>query len=511
MSVEVRAQNTISMTSVKAIKDATDQSAQLLAEMEDYAEQAGTTLTGIYADAESAKTSAENASEYASRALGTLSTVQSIAETVDWITRHGTMTLTTDTALDPTHVYFVRDPNGDYEVGSYRYSIVSEPETSGLSTYYELSIDESLNNYVGTHLALTTEGLWLLPASSGTNKVLIATGAGSTYTTAGTYIIDSNNNVVASFRGDGVTIGENANGKTRSEITANGMQITRKNGSTDVQIANLGYGLGNAETGTATTPYYTLGTRRSGVDVGNYSTVAGYNGQASGHTDFAEGYNTIASGGYGSHAEGDETIASGEASHAEGSVSVASGDFSHAEGDDTTASGKGSHAGGHGTNASSQYQTAIGKYNEVDTVDKYAVIVGNGTANSTRSNAFMVDWDGYIYPQATKMTDFVVEQGTDGIWSYRKWKNGDYHAWYEGNINVGAGTAMGGGYYHTSSSALTPPTFSQTVTSLTGASNGAQLFSYVGHSATYQTYWWNGASGAVSNIPVRIDMYGTWQ
>ena len=108
--------------------------------------------------AESAQTSADNANQYASRALGGLSTVQSVVETLNWITEHGTMTLTTDTALDPTHVYFVVDPSGDYVVGSTHYSIVSEPDADDLSTYYVLSIDESLQNYVGTHLALTSEG-----------------------------------------------------------------------------------------------------------------------------------------------------------------------------------------------------------------------------------------------------------------------------------------------------------------------------------------------------------------
>lgn len=108
--------------------------------------------------------------------------------------------------------------------------------------------------------------------------------------------------------------------------------------------------------------------------------------------------------------------------------------------------------------------------------------------------------------------DYIVEQGTDGIWTYRKWNNGSYEAWYEGNMNIGTGSAMGGGYFHTSSSALTPPTFSTSVTSMTGACNGQVLLAYVGHDiTTYQTYWWNGASTAANNVAVRLDMYGTWK
>lgn len=158
--------------------------------------------------ASNAQTSANNASEYASRALGNLSAVQNVAETLNWITAHGTMTLTTDTALDPTHVYFVNDPDGDYTVGQSSYSVVSEPIAEDLDVYYELSIDESLNNYVATHLALDAEGLWIIPEANG-SKVLIATGNGTTYTTAGTYIIshrDGADRVIAKFTSTGMAI-----------------------------------------------------------------------------------------------------------------------------------------------------------------------------------------------------------------------------------------------------------------------------------------------------------------
>ena len=398
-------------------------------------------------DAASARASAHNASEYASRALGNLSTVQSVAETLTWITQHGTMAKTTDTDLDPTHVYFVRDNNGDYVVGSYHYSIVVEPQKSALSTYYELTIDESLNNYVGTHLALTNEGLWLLPASSGTHKVLIATGAGSTYTTAGTYIIDSTGGTVASFRADGATIGESLSGKSRTEIDADGMQIIRNDSGTDIELANIGYGLGNSGSGTAIAPYYTFGERTTGSAVGNYSVAEGVGTIASGYASHAEGtffydeqdqkITTTASStaahaegsgttasGVDSHAEGFGTIASDRATHAEGMRTVASGDCSHAEGYGTTASGVDSHAEGHsteasgsfahaegyethasdfcahaqnrGTIASSSNQTAIGKYNVEDALDNYALIVGNGSDDNQRSNALTVSWAGAI-------------------------------------------------------------------------------------------------------------------
>ncbi len=90
--------------------------------------------------------------------------------------------------------------------------------------------------------------------------------------------------------------------------------------------------------------------------------------------------------------------ASGKYSHAEGSNTTASGHSSHAEGNNTTASGDYSHAGGYHTTANQKYQTVIGAYNtyngsENNKIDKLFV-VGNGTDNNNRSNAFIVDKDG---------------------------------------------------------------------------------------------------------------------
>lgn len=349
-------------------------------EINAYAETAGKTVTQILNDGETAgvaaqeaKQSAENASEYASRALGNLSTVQSVAETLTWITQHGTMTLTSDQHLDPTHVYFIVDAQGDYVVGGTHYSIVAEPDEDDLSTYYELTIDESLNNYVGTHLALDGEGLWLLPATSGTNKVLIATGAGSTYTTAGTYLIDSSGNVSASFRADGAT------------MSAQG-----------VQIAHLGYGAGtDAGGGTSDAPYYDIGIRANGSTKGNYSITEGYSTAASGFASHAEGGYTEATGSY-SHAEGTNTVAY-YVSHAEGTNTKARGWYSHAEGDSSEARGYYSHAQNENTIAAKMAQTVLGRYNKTDIVagdyGKYAVIVGNGDVNA-RSNAFEIAWTG---------------------------------------------------------------------------------------------------------------------
>lgn len=106
---------------------------------------------------------------------------------------------------------------------------------------------------------------------------------------------------------------------------------------------------------------------------------------------------------------------------------------------------------GNGTVAGSVSQTALGKYNVKDSQEDYAFIIGNGTSDSARSNAFAVDWDGYIYPMAEKMADWVTEQGTSGIWTYRKWHSGIAECW--GNLTssmaITTSSAGYGGYRST--------------------------------------------------------------
>lgn len=94
-----------------------------------------------------------------------------------------------------------------------------------------------------------------------------------------------------------------------------------------------------------------------------------------------------------SHGEGEDTLALGEYSHAEGYQTVA-GYVSHSEGWNTEAKGQGSHSEGRGTKASSEYQHVQGKWNEEDTENKYAHIVGSGTSDTDRKNIHTVDWDG---------------------------------------------------------------------------------------------------------------------
>lgn len=155
-------------------------------------------------------------------------------------------------------------------------------------------------------------------------------------------------------------------------------------------------------------------TTASGV----YSHAEGDNTRASGRDSHAEGNNTDAFAVY-SHAEGYQTKAGtanstgGTASHAEGGSTTASGDYSHAEGSNTYATGIRSHAEGQNTIANGENQHVQGKFNEPDNNNVYAHIVGNGTTNANRSNAYALKWTGASTQKAAvEIQDMFIPQTT---------------------------------------------------------------------------------------------------
>lgn len=214
--------------------------------------------------------------------------------------------------------------------------------------------------------------------------------------------------LIASFGASGAIIGK-IDG-AHSVIDVNGQRFYASNGTT--QLANIGYGEGMSQSGIATNPYYTFGTRvpyaydyenstyyhfgdlcfydnkiyvstyrtqtrgewtssywklitatsenNNVISVGNYSTSHGVDIVASGYVSHAEGSGTKASG-IGSHAEGKDSAATSLASHAEG-LSIASSSYAHAEGYYTIAEGYSSHAEGYSTTASNQGAHAEGYY-----------------------------------------------------------------------------------------------------------------------------------------------------
>jgi len=168
-----------------------------------------------------------------------------------------------------------------------------------------------------------------------------------------------------------ITLGSNSITPLTSEVNSNLL-----NGSTTGSLRAIGTDEESAS--------YTMG---------EYAFAEGYSTKAAGKYSHAEGRSTIASNEY-AHAEGRSTNASGKYGHAEGYYTTASDYASHAEGSGTTASGQKSHAEGEYTVAASDYQHVQGRYNIVDSNSTFLDIVGNGTAENARSNAYALDWSG---------------------------------------------------------------------------------------------------------------------
>lgn len=132
-------------------------------------------------------------------------------------------------------------------------------------------------------------------------------------------------------------------------------------------------------------PYFTLGERLGETssinDIGAYSFAVGRGNKASGY-----------------------------ASCAIGCLSVAIGDFAFATGRSSCANNDYSIAMGYQTMTNLDCQTVIGQLNKKDSTSIF--VIGNGTNDANRSNAFTVDWDGNTWA-AGSITATGSIKGTD--------------------------------------------------------------------------------------------------
>jgi len=167
-------------------------------EINAYAETAGKTVTQILNDGETAGTAAQeakkdaadakNAADYATYSLSLL---EDIVGTLNWISQHGVYVVSTDTTVVPNKTYYtlagtaITSPTGNpsenayYELAGNVYVLSSDTVVDTSKTYYqvtatavidptgdpstnpyyELQIDEAITQYINTHLSLTDAGL----------------------------------------------------------------------------------------------------------------------------------------------------------------------------------------------------------------------------------------------------------------------------------------------------------------------------------------------------------------
>lgn len=120
--------------------------------------------------ANEANTQAQRATTYANNALDQLGIVQDVVGVLDWASTHGNFIPTEDEHIVEHKVYFVLDPT------THDYMPVVNPQESELSNYYELSMQEAMQTYILSHLAVTNRGLWVLPNGINTGSVTPESG-----------------------------------------------------------------------------------------------------------------------------------------------------------------------------------------------------------------------------------------------------------------------------------------------------------------------------------------------
>ena len=136
---------------------------------------------------------------------------------------------------------------------------------------------------------------------------------------------------------------------------------------------------------------------------GGVGSICGLNGFTSGVGCESTGFCSRASG-YFSTAKGERAVsdgyrclADGNESHAVNLRTKAKGYSSFASGGDTEANADYTTAQGFHTIANSMYQSVRGLYNEIDNGGKYLDIVGCGTSEDRRKNAYALDKQGNGY------------------------------------------------------------------------------------------------------------------
>lgn len=86
-------------------------------------------------------------------------------------------------------------------------------------------------------------------------------------------------------------------------------------------------------------------------------------------------------------------------------------------------------------------------------------------------------------PPATP-ADYVIEDGIDGSWQYRKWNKGRIEAWYVGNVTMSATTSTSSGiYYRTATLAVPSGIFNTAPRVIVGsAADDNSIIAVKGHS-----------------------------
>ena len=195
MSVEVKAQNDTSLASVKAIYEAAEQAKTDAARAQTAADEAEGHAQTALTNAATAKSAADNAQAAADKSLTQLSIIEDVAGTLSWISEHGSYTATTDTTVQEGTVYFIYDQTTqDYE------PVINPTGNPRSQGWYVLDVADSQSDYIMSHLAVTSRGLWVLPSGMGSaSDAQYAPNYKALLSSSGLLIYDGNGVLVSTF------------------------------------------------------------------------------------------------------------------------------------------------------------------------------------------------------------------------------------------------------------------------------------------------------------------------
>lgn len=124
------------------------------------------------ASADAAALQASTAGIYANSALDQIGIIQDVVGVLDLLSTNANYQLTADTEVQPGKWYFTRSGTSP----DYVYTVVTNPVDADLGTYYEItSIDQAVESYVTSRLAVTSDGLWIQDPGMATKILLSST------------------------------------------------------------------------------------------------------------------------------------------------------------------------------------------------------------------------------------------------------------------------------------------------------------------------------------------------
>lgn len=137
--------------------------------------------------------------------------------------------LTSDVAIDLSKIYYTRSGSGT-DVDPYVYTPVDEPDVSDIGTYYELEspaslgyyeltgVDQSIQNYVSSHLVLVGNSLFL-QTDQGNNSTRLELN-----TTNGMILYDQSGHQIAQY-GSEVVLGSDDSNASRVRVTPSALSF----------------------------------------------------------------------------------------------------------------------------------------------------------------------------------------------------------------------------------------------------------------------------------------------